>query len=147
MKVWWSLRPALSVKRGDYPVLQRHSICAGAKEILPPWPQTDWGTHRGDPFPPGQLVIQHGLGTTETPSGSHSGREPSFWRQWSKIKNNNHITVPWGFALRVSRGDFVRNLGREDTAPEAGMWALLCSTTWDKSPLSSHQSPEGSGPC
>lgn len=68
MKVWRSLRPALSVKRGDYLVSRRHSRCAGAKGSLPPWPWMDWGTHRRDPLLSRQLaVIQLGLSTTKTP--------------------------------------------------------------------------------
>ena len=81
----------------------------------------------------------------QNPSGPHSNPVPLFWRQWIKIKNTDHISVPWGFVPQVSRWEFSRNLVREDTAPQAGMWARLClqfGTNHLLSLMTSHQSLE-----
>lgn len=127
MKVWRSLRPTLSVKREYYLVSRRHSRCAGAKGSLPPWPWMDWGTHRGDPLLSRQLaVIQHRLSTTKTPQVPTVILYHCFRGSRSKIKHTDRITIPWGFVPQVSRWEFSRNLVREDTAPEAEMWARLC---------------------
>lgn len=39
------------------------------------------------------VVIQLGLSTTKTPQVP-SNPVPLFWRQWIKIKNTDHISVP-----------------------------------------------------